>query len=529
MADQSYTLKQPLDDRTASVLTPDALNFLVELQQIFGARIPELIEQRQWVQSNLDAGGSLDFLPETKRIRESNWLIKNTPQDLLDRRVEITGPVGRKMVINALNSGAKVFMADLEDAHSPDWQGTIDGQINLRDANLGTLSFTSEAGKHYSLNEQTAILIARVRGWHLSEKNMLVNGERIAAALFDFGLYLYLNYQKAQKNGKGLYFYLPKMEHHLEARLWADIFSHAEEKFGLEHGSIKCTVLIETIPAAFQMDEILYELRDYIVGLNAGRWDYIFSVIKRFRNNPDFVLPDRAGITMETGFLRAYSRLLIQTCHKRGAHAMGGMAAQIPIKRDAQADAAAKEKVRLDKIREATDGHDGTWVAHPGLVPIALQVFDEYMPEANQISKNHAAHELKISAADLLETPKGEITKAGFVLNITAALHYIAAWLGGRGAVPIFDLMEDAATAEISRAQLWQWVHNGHCALNDGTAINASYFKQQLEHIAKGIRATSGEDADAQHYPVAAKLLIELVLDDNFVEFLTLPAYELIN
>ncbi|MCP4008585.1 MAG: malate synthase A, partial [Proteobacteria bacterium] len=347
MPDQSYTLKQPLDARTATVLTPEALDFLVALQRTFGARIPGLLAQREKIQAELDAGGSLNFLPETKSIRESNWSVKNTPQDLLDRRVEITGPVDRKMVINALNSGAKVFMADFEDAHSPDWQGTIDGQINLRDAISGTLSFTSDEGKQYSVGEQAATLIARVRGWHLSEKNLLVDGERMAAALFDFGLYLSLNFQNAQQNGKGLYYYLPKMEHHLEARLWADIFAFAEKKFGLEHGSIKCTVLIETIPAAFQMDEILYELRDYIVGLNAGRWDYIFSVIKRFRNNADFVLPDRAGITMETGFLRAYSRLLIQTCHKRGAHAMGGMAAQIPIKRDPQADAAAKEKVRL--------------------------------------------------------------------------------------------------------------------------------------------------------------------------------------
>jgi len=529
MTDTPYTLKQTLDTHSTSILTPGALDFLVELQRTFGARIPGLLAHRQQVQAELDAGGSLDFLEETKGIREADWSIKNTPQDLLDRRVEITGPVDRKMVINALNSGAKVFMADFEDAHSPDWQGTIDGQINLRDAIAGTLSFTNEQGKHYSVNEQAAILIARVRGWHLSEKNLLVDNERMAAALFDFGLYLYLNYQSAPANGKGLYFYLPKMEHHLEARLWADIFQYTEEKFSLKHGSIKCTVLIETIPAAFQMDEILYELRDYIVGLNAGRWDYIFSVIKRFRNNADFVLPDRAGITMEAGFLRAYSRLLIQTCHKRGAHAMGGMAAQIPIKRDPQADAAAKEKVRLDKIREATDGHDGTWVAHPGLVPIAMDVFNEYMPDANQIEKQHAAHEMQISAAELLDTPKGDITEAGFDLNITAALHYIAAWLGGRGAVPIFDLMEDAATAEISRAQLWQWVHNGQCALSNGTAINANYFSNQLTRIAREIERATGENYSAQHYPEAVSLLSDLVLNETFVEFLTLPAYELIN
>jgi malate synthase len=530
MTNQLYTLKQPLDARSESILTPGALDFLVELQQEFGPRIPELMEQRQQVQAKLDAGGSLDFLPETKAIRESDWTIKNTPQDLLDRRVEITGPVDRKMVINALNSGARVFMADFEDAHSPDWQSTLEGQINLRDAIAGTLSYTNDAGKHYSVDdEQAAILIARVRGWHLSEKNLLVDDERMTAALFDFGLYLYLNYQNAQSNDKGLYFYLPKMEHYLEARLWAEVFAYAEDKLGLEHGSIKCTVLIETIPAAFQMDEILFELRDYIVGLNAGRWDYIFSVIKRFRNNPDFVLPDRAGITMETNFLRAYSRLLIKTCHQRGAHAMGGMAAQIPIKRDPQADTAAKEKVRLDKIREATDGHDGTWVAHPGLVPIAMEVFDEYMPNTNQINKAHAAHDMQIDAAELLDTPKGDITEAGFVLNITAALHYIAAWLGGRGAVPIFDLMEDAATAEISRAQLWQWVHNGQCTLSDGTLITADYFSQQLERISNEIALDMGEDYAEQHYPDAANLLGDLVLDDEFVEFLTLPAYELID
>ncbi len=532
MPDDSYALRQPLDARTASVITPDALNFLLELQRKFGARIPQLLAHREQVQAELDADGSLDFLPEMKKIRESEWSIKNTPPDLLDRRVEITGPVDRKMVINALNSGAKVFMADFEDAHSPNWRATIDGQINLRDAIAGELSFTSEEGKEYSVNEPAAILIARVRGWHLSEKNLLVDGERMAAALFDFGLYLYLNYQRASENGKGLYFYLPKMEHHREARLWAEIFAYAEQRFKLEHGSIKCTVLIETIPAAFQMDEILYELRDYIVGLNAGRWDYIFSVIKRFRKHADFVLPDRALVTMETGFLRAYSRLLIKTCHKRGAHAMGGMAAQIPIKRDAQADNIAKDKVRLDKIREASDGHDGTWVAHPGLVPIAMEVFDEYMPGANQIDQHHAAHDMQIRAADLLDTPKGDITEAGFVLNITAALHYIAAWLGGRGAVPIFDLMEDAATAEISRAQLWQWIHNKECFLSDGTAITADYFNQQLERIAREIAdelAASSASYDAQRYPAAVKLLGELVLDDTFIEFLTLPAYELID
>ncbi len=524
-----YTLKHPDNTLSEQLLTSEAIEFLVSLQQKFASRIPALLAHRQQVQAELDAGGRLDFLTGTRAIREANWQIKSTPENLQDRRVEITGPVDRKMVINALNSGAKVFMADFEDAHSPDWNSTLQGQINLRDANRGTLSFTSEAGKSYQVNEDPAILIARVRGWHLSEKNLLVDGERMSAALFDFGLYCFLNHQQANEGGRGLYYYLPKMEHHLEARLWADVFAYAEQHFSITPGSIKCTVLIETIPAAFQMDEILYELRDYIVGLNAGRWDYIFSMIKRFRNHGDFVLPDRADVTMESGFLRAYSRLLIQTCHKRGAHAMGGMAAQIPIKNDEAANQVAFEKVKKDKIREASDGHDGTWVAHPGLVPVALEVFNELMPQANQINKPHAAHDMQITADDLLNTPKGDISRDGFVLNITAALHYIAAWISGRGAVPIFDLMEDAATAEISRAQLWQWIHNGECLLSDGTEINAALFETELQRISDEISQQPEISYQAQNYPAAVKLLRELVLDDDFVEFLTLPAYELID
>jgi len=525
----SYTLTQPSSPLSDELLSREALEFLAKLQRKFGARIPQLLAKRQTVQASLDAGERLDFLPHTRAIRETSWKIKDTPERLKDRRVEITGPVDRKMVINALNSGAKVFMADFEDAHSPDWLGTLQGQLNLRDAMQGQLSYTSDEGKQYQVNDDPAILIARVRGWHLSEKNLLVDGERISAGLFDFGLYCFLNHVQAKADGKGLYYYLPKLEHHLEARLWAEVFSFAEDYFDIDHGSIKCTVLIETIPAAFQMDEILYELRDYIVGLNAGRWDYIFSMIKRFRNNPDFVLPDRATVTMESDFLRAYSRLLIKTCHRRGAHAMGGMAAQIPIRRDAEANRIAQEKVRQDKLREAGDGHDGTWVAHPGLVEIAMQVFNDIMPEANQIHKAHAADEIEVTADELLDTPEGEITRDGFVLNITAALHYIAAWLSGRGAVPIFDLMEDAATAEISRAQLWQWTHIGQCQLSDGTAISAELFSSELERISKEISGQDGIDYQRQHYPEAAKLLSDLVLSDDFVEFLTLPAYELIN
>lgn len=525
----SYTLTQPSSALSDELLSPEALDFLVTLQGKFGARISQLLADRQAVQAMLDGGARLDFLPHTRAIRETSWKIKGTPERLRDRRVEITGPVDRKMVINALNSGARVFMADFEDAHSPDWESTLQGQLNLRDALQGQLSFSNAEGKQYQVKEDPAILIARVRGWHLSEKNLLVDEQRISAALFDFGLYCFLNHRQAGPDGKGLYYYLPKMEHHLEARLWAEVFSFSEDYFDIEPGSIKCTVLIETIPAAFQMDEILYELRDYIVGLNAGRWDYIFSVIKRFRNNPDFVLPDRASVTMESDFLRAYSRLLIKTCHRRGAHAMGGMAAQIPIKGDAEANRIAQQKVRQDKLREASDGHDGTWVAHPGLVEIAMQVFNDIMPEANQINKPLALDEMDFTADELLDLPGGEITRDGFVLNITAALHYIAAWLSGRGAVPIFDLMEDAATAEISRAQLWQWIHNGQCQLSNGTPINSKLFSSELERISKEISQQDGINYEQQRYPEAATLLSDLVLSDEFVEFLTLPAYELIN
>lgn len=527
MSNTQYQFHQPLDEIAESILTPAAIEFLLALQLKFVGHVDDVLSARKEVAEQVKAGHQLDFLSETIEIRKADWRIKSTPKDLQDRRVEITGPTNRKMVINALNCGAKVFMADFEDAHSPTWQATVQGQINLRDAIAGKLHFTNSSGKQYRVNEKHAILMARVRGWHLTEKNLDIDGRRMVAALFDFGLYLFSNHQQAIQKNKGLYFYLPKLEHHLEARLWAEVFAFSERYLGLNHGTIKCTVLIETLPAAFQMDEILYELQDYIVALNAGRWDYIFSVIKLNHTNPKFVLGDRINITMDTEFLRAYSQLLIKTCHRRGAHAMGGMAAQIPIKDDPTADQIAKNKVRDDKRREAQDGHDGTWVAHPGLVPIAMSVFDELMPEPNQIEKIHSADQLEISAKDLLSMPQGAITLEGFVLNISASLQYIAAWLSGQGAVPIFNLMEDAATAEISRAQLWQWIHVGSSQLTDGTPITKRLYQTQLSLVLEALKQQ--KNTNEQHLPVAAKLLDDLVLKQEFADFLTLLAYELID
>jgi len=406
-----------------------------ELVKNFGARRDELLALREERKKQLDAGIMPDFLPETKAIRESQWQVAPTPADLQDRRVEITGPVDRKMVINALNSGAKVFMADFEDAQSPVWEGQIEGQMNLRDAINRQISYSSPEGKQYTLNEQIATLLVRPRGWHLPEKHVLYNDKPIPGGLMDFGLYLFHNAKTLVDKGTGPYFYIPKLESHLEARLWNDVFNFAQDKLGLPRGTIKVTVLIETILASFEMDEILYELRDHCVGLNCGRWDYIFSFIKKFRNHPDFVLPDRSEVTMTSHFLRSYSQLLIQTCHKRGAHAMGGMAAQIPIKNDPVANDAALEKVRADKIREATDGHDGTWVAHPGLVPIAMAIFNEKMPAANQ--KDKMREDVHVTATDLLTVPTGKITEAGLRNNVSAALHYLASWLNGSGCVPI--------------------------------------------------------------------------------------------
>ena len=514
-------------DTFAPLLTPDALHFVRQLEQRFGTQRLDLLAARAQRQKLLDAGGTLDFLPETQAIRDGDWKIAATPTDVQDRRVEITGPVDRKMVINALNSGAKVFMADFEDAHSPTWQGTLEGQINLRDAMLGTLDYVSPEGKKYQLDKHPAILMVRLRGIHLTEKNMLINGTRCSASLFDLGLFLYHNHQTAQKTGKGLYFYIPKTESHLEARWWNAVIDFAEDTLSIPRGIIKCTVLIETVTAAFEMDEIIYELKDHIIGLNAGRWDYIFNFIKRFSKQLDRIMPDRTQITMNTHFLRSYSQLLIKTCHKRGAHAMGGMAAFIPIKDDVVADTAAKDKVRQDKEREAGDGHDGTWVAHPGLVPVALAVFNEKMPTPNQIHLDLPVHHQKFTAADLLALPQGKITRSGMITNVNAGLEYIGAWLLGRGAVPIANLMEDAATAEISRAQLWQWIKSPKGILDTGQKITAELFldilKQQLSILLRGI-----PPQQQGAFEQAAQLLQDLVLNDEFVEFLTIPAYEMI-
>src|SRR5579862_758629 len=461
----------PISGSHAKILTPEAIDFVVDLQRTFNERRKSLLNARQERQERLEAGERPDFLKETHSIRESEWTVAKLPGDLLDRRVEITGPVDRKMIINALNSGAKVFMADFEDSSTPSWNNLLDGQVNLRDAVRRTITFADPSTqKQYKLNDKVAVLFVRPRGWHLEERHMLVDGEPMSGSIFDFGLYFFHNAKELLSRGSGPYFYLPKMESHLEARLWNDIFLRAQEKIGLPKGTIKGTVLIETILASFEMDEILYELRDHSAGLNCGRWDYIFSFIKKFSSDPLAVLPDRAQVTMTTHFMRSYSKLAIKTCHKRNVHAMGGMSAYIPIKTDPVANEKAIAQVKADKEREASDGHDGTWVAHPGLVPVAMEVFDRLMPQPNQISKQ--LPDFHPTAADLLRVPDGQITEAGLKQNVAVGLGYLEAWLRGIGCVPLFNLMEDAATAEISRAQLWQWIHN-QAKLSDGRVVDA--------------------------------------------------------
>ena len=510
------------------ILTPEALQFIEDLERTFGVRRVELLQNRQTRQKEIDKGKLPNFLPETKHIRRGDWTIAPLPEDLLDRRVEITGPTDRKMVINALNSGAKLFMADFEDATSPTWQNVIEGQINLRDAVRRTISFENPNGKQYQLNEKTAVLMVRPRGWHLEEKHILVDGRPISGSLLDFGLYFYHNAKELLSRGSGPYYYLPKMESHLEARLWNDVFVFAQDKLGVAQGTIKATVLIETIMAAFEMDEILYELKDHSAGLNCGRWDYIFSYLKKLRNQPDVILPDRSQVTMTVPFMRSYSLLTIQTCHRRKAPAMGGMAAQIPIKNDPAANEEAFAKVRADKEREARDGHDGTWVAHPGLVPVAMQVFDREMPTPNQI---HTAKQQKITvtAEDLLEVPGGTITEQGVRTNINVGIQYVASWLSGRGAAPIYNLMEDAATAEISRAQLWQWIRHPKGVLTDGRKVTAEMYQLfKVEELEK-IKQKLGEEAYARgRFDDAVELFDRLILNDEFAEFLTLPGYELL-
>jgi malate synthase len=496
-----------------AVLSDEALGFLATLHKEFDGRRRELLAAREARKQRLDAGELPDFLAETREIRESDWTVAPIPHDLRDRRVEITGPVDRKMIINALNSGANVFMADFEDANSPTWENCIQGQLNLTDAVRRSITFEG-GGKRYQLNETTATLLVRPRGWHLDEEHVFIDGQPVSASLFDFALYCFHNAQELMARGSGPYFYLPKMESHLEARLWNDVFVRAQQELGVPVGTIRATVLIETILAAFEMHEILWELRDHSAGLNCGRWDYIFSFIKKFRARRDFVTPDRGSITMDKAFLAAYVDLLIQTCHKRGIHAMGGMAAQIPIKNDDAANEAAFAKVRADKLREVTAGHDGTWVAHPGMVALAKEVFDEHMPEPNQIGRSagkmHAAKEL-------LALPAGTITEKGVRQNVNVGILYLEAWLGGSGAVPLYNLMEDAATAEISRTQLWQWLHHG-ATLDDGRTVDADLYRRIRDEEV----ATMG---DRPHLHTAARIFDELILANELADFLTVPAY----
>jgi malate synthase len=506
-----------------SVLTEPAIAFLAELHRRFEPTRQSLLKRRIEVLHDLQKNIYPVFDPKADLLRESDWQAAPIPNDLLDRRVEITGPVDRKMVINALNSGANVYMADFEDSHSPTWRGTLEGQVNLKDAVNRTIEYTSPEGKRYILKERTATLFVRPRGWHLFEKNLYIDGQPISASLFDFGLFFFRNAEKMIDDGKTPCFYLPKMESHLEAKLWNDVFIFSQERIGIPRGTIRATVLIETILAAFEMDEIIHELREHSAGLNCGRWDYIFSFIKKFSHNQDFILPDRTLVTMESPFLKAYSDLLIQRCHKRKIHAMGGMAAQIPIKNDLEANRAAMAKVRADKEREARAGNDGTWVAHPALVPLAKTVFDSFMAGPNQIMLK-PRREVSVDANNLLEVPKGIITRGGFRSNINIALLYLEAWLGGLGCVPLYNLMEDAATAEISRAQIWQWIRNDRGCFEDGTKITLELFESVLdEELAKAIKA---QPAAFGKLEIAAKILRDITRNDDFTEFLTLPAYQ---
>jgi malate synthase len=523
----AITFSGPAVARGEEVLTPAALAFVAELHRRFDRRRRELLAARQARQARFDAGETPDFLPETQAVREGDWRIAPLPADLLDRRVEITGPVDRKMIINALNSGAKVFMADFEDATSPTWANVVEGQVNLKDRWAGALAHTdTRSGKSYALNAASAVLMVRPRGWHLPEAHARVDGEVMSAALFDFGLYFFHNAKAALAQGSGPYFYLPKMESHLEARLWNDVFVFAQEALGIPQGSTKATVLIETLPAAFEMDEILYELRAHMAGLNCGRWDYIFSYIKRLRRHPEALTPDRAVMGMGSAFLAAYSLKLIQTCHRRGAFAMGGMAAQIPVKGDPAANEAAFAKVRADKEREAGNGHDGTWVAHPDLVPVAMEVFDRLMPAPNQVER--LREDVNISRQDLLKVHEGARTEHGLRENIRVGVQYIEAWLRGKGAVPLYNLMEDAATAEISRAQLWQWIKAG-AHLDDGRIADGALFKAFLDEEMAALRATLTPAVyDSGRFAEAIALFSQMTLADDFAEFLTLPAYEVL-
>jgi malate synthase len=522
--EEGVEISAPISDEFAEILTPEAVAFVAKLARAHTGRVHELLRARQDRQERINAGEMPDFLPETKDVREGDWKIAPIPDALQDRRVEITGPPDRKMLINALNCGAPSYMTDFEDANCPTWNNMIESQVNLRDAIRRTITFDDpKSGKHYELNDEVAVLIARPRGWHLFEKHMTVDGEQVPGGIFDFGLYFFHNAQPLLDLGHGPYFYLPKMESHLEARLWNDIFVMAQDELGIPQGTIKATVLIETILATFEMHEILYELREHSSGLNCGRWDYIFSYIKKFREH-DMLLPDRNTVTMTVPFMRAYSLLTIKTCHQRGAHAMGGMAAQIPRSDDPEWTEFANNKVREDKEREARDGHDGTWVAHPGMVWIAKEAFDEHMPGPNQLDK---IPDVNPTAADLLEVPEGKITMDGFRNNINVGVQYLAGWLAGRGAIPVFNLMEDAATAEISRAQVWQWIHHPKGILDDGTEVTVELFRKTLDEELEKIKAEVGQERwEKDDFARAADLFDRISTQDEFVEFLTLPGYE---
>lgn len=507
------------------ILTKEALEFIFELEQKFSLCRQAILDNRASRQSEIDSGNLPTFPTTTSQIRKSHWKAATIPSDLLDRRVEITGPPDRKMIINALNSGANVFMADFEDSHAPTWEATLQGHINLRDAVNKTISFHSEIkAKCYSLNEKTATLMVRPRGWHLEEQHVLVNDKPISASLFDFGLFFFHNAKTLIKKRSGPYFYLPKLESRFEARLWNDVFIFAQDYLGIAQGTIRATVLLENILASFEMEEILYELREHSAGLNCGRWDYIFSAIRHFRNHDQFTLPDRSAITMESKFMRAYSKLVIEICHKRGAHAIGGMSTQIPIKNDPQANEKALEKVRLDKLREVKDGHDGTWVAHPGLVPIAKEIFDTYMPTPNQI---HLKTKSETKQEDLLPEMSGKITLEGMLTNIDVAIQYLAAWLNGNGCVPIYNLMEDAATAEICRSQLWQWVNSPSAKLENGQDITPELYQELVPQAMQRIKREASNDRyDSEYFEEGLNLLNDLVLQKEFTDFLTIPAYQ---
>jgi malate synthase len=521
---EGVALRAPVVAGDEAVLSTEAVAFVASLSRRFAARVDELLARRLDIKARIDGGGRFDFLAETSAVRAGDWTVAPLPTDLLDRRVEITGPVDRKMIINALNSGANVFMADFEDSTSPTFRNVVEGQLNLRDAVAGTIRHTDpKTGKQYALAERVATLLVRPRGWHLREEHLHVDGRAVPAGLFDFGLYFFHNAKALLGKSTGPYFYLPKMESHLEARLWNEVFVFAQDALGVPQRSIKATVLIETLPAAFEMDEILYELRDHSAGLNCGRWDYIFSFIKKLAAQPGAVLPDRALVTMEQHFLRSYTQLLVKTCHRRRVHAMGGMAAQIPIKNDAERNAAALEKVRADKLREVKDGHDGTWVAHPALVEEARRIFDAHMPGLNQLDVRR--DDVSVGADDLLRAPEGKRTDAGLRHNVRVGVQYLEAWLRGLGCVPLYDLMEDAATAEISRAQIWQWIRHG-VSTDDGRQVTAERFRTVLDEELRALGAAAY--AEGARFAEASAIFERLATSNSFEDFLTLPAYQLL-